>query len=157
MSGFTEPTLSATPRDPVLLTTLLVTTPAVVLRRLRASNSEVSRAAAVDAGPVAPADGGPVAVRRWLSTVGDVADDLLRRHELDAGTPAPWAGVVRQVRDRGEPLFREDLAVRGGDLLELGIRGPAVGATLEMLLQRVLEDPSLNRRDTLLTLATPQP
>jgi tRNA nucleotidyltransferase (CCA-adding enzyme) len=64
---------------------------------------------------------------------------------------------VQRIRTAGDPLFRENLAVRGGDLLELGLRGPAVGQMLDRLLSIVLDDPSLNERDTLLRLArTPQ-
>ena len=42
-------------RDPVLLTALLVDDAADVLRRLRASNAEIERAAAIGRGPAAPA------------------------------------------------------------------------------------------------------
>ncbi|HET7602170.1 MAG TPA: CCA tRNA nucleotidyltransferase [Gemmatimonadales bacterium] len=148
-----EPALSDAPRDPGLLTTILVRDPAAVLRRLRASNAEIARAAAIAAGPDAPEGGTLIDVRRWLARVNDAADDLLRRHELRTGAAAPWADTVAGIRQRGEPLAREQLAVRGGDLLELGLRGPEVGRVLDRLLSRVLEDPSLNTRDTLLALA----
>jgi tRNA nucleotidyltransferase (CCA-adding enzyme) len=148
-----EPALSTAPRDPVLLTAILTREPAVVLRRLRASNAEVARASAIVAGPDAPEAGDVPSVRRWLARVSDAADDLLRRHELRTGAVAPWAEAVAGIRQRGEPLKREQLALRGGDLLELGLQGPDVGRVLDRLLGRVLEDPSLNTRDTLLALA----
>jgi tRNA nucleotidyltransferase (CCA-adding enzyme) len=151
--GWTEPALSAPPRDPVLLSTVLTSNPVAVLRRLRASNAEIARAAAIVAGPEAP-DGSEAAdVRRWLSRVSDAADDLMRRHLLRTGKAAPWSAVASGIRARGEPLAREHLALRGGDLLELGLRGPDVGVMLDLLLSRVLEDPGLNTRDALLALA----
>lgn len=145
-----EPVISEPPRDPVLLTTVLTTSPATVLRRLRGSNAEIVRAAAIQAGPAAPAGASDADVRRWLSSVGSAADDLSRRHHMLAGHPAPWAGAVERIRSRHDPLFRDDLALRGGDLLELGLRGRAVGMALDRLLARVLEDPSQNQRDSLL-------
>jgi tRNA nucleotidyltransferase (CCA-adding enzyme) len=153
----TEPVLSGMPRDPVLLTTVLTDASSSVLSRFRASNAEVARAAAISAGPPAPAGPSDRDVRRWLSAAGTAADDLAQRHLLLTGRDAPWADAVQRIRTAGDPLFRENLAVRGGDLLELGLRGPAVGQMLDRLLSIVLDDPSLNERDTLLRLArTPQ-
>jgi tRNA nucleotidyltransferase (CCA-adding enzyme) len=131
---------------------MLTGDPAAVLRRLRASNAEIARAAAIAAGPEAPATGDVADVRRWLARVNGAADDLLRRHELRTGISAPWAATVAGIRERGEPLGRDQLALRGGDLLELGLRGPEVGQMIDRLLERVLEDPALNTRDTLLAL-----
>ena len=52
------------------------------------------------------------------------------------------------------PLSVKDLAVNGNDVCDvLHIQpGPLVGATLKRLLDAVLEDPSLNQRDTLMGL-----
>jgi hypothetical protein len=52
-------------------------------------------------------------------------------------------------------LDRADLAVDGRDLIEaLGlVPGPRVGRILAELLERVLADPGLNDRSTLLLLA----
>jgi len=140
-------------RDPVLLTALLTDDAAAVLRRLRASGAEIGRAAAIARGPAEPAGLAPADVRRWLSGAGGAADDLLALHRLRHGREAPWAGAVRSVRERGEPLARGDLAVSGTDLQALGAAGPRIGELLAALLDRVLDDPALNRRDTLLALA----
>ena len=59
----------------------------------------------------------------------------------------------RRVRERGDPLVRGDLAITGTDLQALGARGPGVGHILATLLDRVLDDPGLNRRDVLLAQA----
>jgi tRNA nucleotidyltransferase (CCA-adding enzyme) len=54
---------------------------------------------------------------------------------------------------RREPLTRGDLAVTGADLQALGAVGPRIGELLAALLDRVLDDPGLNDRSTLLALA----
>ncbi len=65
-----------------------------------------------------------------------------------------WEPVMRGVRERGEPLTRKQLAVTGADLREIGIpAGPEMGALLDQLLDQVIQNPSLNSRDTLLALA----
>jgi tRNA nucleotidyltransferase (CCA-adding enzyme) len=140
-------------RDPVLLTMLLLDDAAPVLRRLRASNAEVERAAAVARGPAAPSGGDARAVRRWLASVGRAANDLLTLEQLRTGAEAPWAPAVSEIRARREPLARGDLAVTGADLQALGAVGPRIGELLATLLDRVLDDPSLNDRSTLLALA----
>ena len=142
-------------RDPVLLTVALCRDPAGVLTRLRSSNSRIERAAAASAPPQPPGDAGDDrAVRRWLASAGASADDLLALHRLRTGSDAPWAARVRAIRERGDPLTRGDLAVTGRDLLAAGIPpGPAVGEALERLLERVLDDPALNRKDALLAIA----
>ena len=52
-------------------------------------------------------------------------------------------------------LDRSDLAVDGRDLMaELGVApGPGLGRILDELLERVMADPELNDRPTLLLLA----
>jgi tRNA nucleotidyltransferase (CCA-adding enzyme) len=140
-------------RDPVLLTTRLTTDPVAVLRRLKASRAEIGRAAAAAAGPAAPA-GGETAARRWLAAVGPAtAEDLITLARLETGREAEWAATVRAVRDRNDPISRADLAVTGADIQQLGVSGPQVGEILGALLERVLDDPSLNTRDRLLALA----
>ncbi len=141
------------PRDPVVLTALLTQDPAAVLRRLRASNAEIDRGAAIAAGPAEPEGSDEVAVRRWLAQVGQAADDLLSLWVLRRGSPPPWIAAVRSVRERRDPLSRSELALTGGDLAALGASGPQVGAILASLLERVVEDPRLNTRDALLALA----
>ena len=140
-------------RDPVLLTVLLMPSATDLLRRLKASNAEIERAAALASGPAAPAGEGDVAVRRWLSIVGQAADDLIALSALRHGSEPPWALTVRQIRNRRDPLTRGDLAIGGSDLQELGLEGPRIGETLATLLDRVLENPGLNSRETLMALA----
>ena len=141
-------------RDAVLLTVLLTTSPVAVLRRLKASGTEIARAQAVAAAPTEPTGHDDESVRRWLSAANTAADDALTLHRWRTGAPAPWAGTAEEIRARGDAVRREQLAVSGTDLIEAGIpAGPALGAVLGRLLERVLVDPALNTREQLLALA----
>ena len=111
-----------------------------------------------------PPEAGDAAIRRWVRRVGEEnVWDLYRVHLADwrgnrlRGDPAPLIAMYRRVRRvlrEAHALRREDLAIGGRELRELGIEpGPAMGAVLERLLQRVVDDPSLNTRERLLALA----
>jgi len=140
-------------RDPVLLTALVCASPAAVLRRLKASNAEIARAAGLERGPEEPPALDQLAVRRWLAAVGPAAADLSALWALRHGGQAPWGAAMVEIGRRGDPLTRADLAIHGTDLQELGIQGPRIGETLATLLDRVLEDPTLNTREALLAIA----
>jgi tRNA nucleotidyltransferase (CCA-adding enzyme) len=60
---------------------------------------------------------------------------------------------MRRIRDRGDPLTRSDLAITGSDLQALEVKGPEIGRILAALLERVLEEPDLNTRERLVSLA----
>jgi tRNA nucleotidyltransferase (CCA-adding enzyme) len=107
------------------------------------------------------------AVRRFIKRVGpDQIDPLLRLGEADAlgkgrQVEAELA-ALRELRGRIDEAMREgsalttrDLAIGGNDVIPLldGGAGPAVGKILRELLDRVLDDPSLNTRDKLMPLA----
>lgn len=146
--------LDRAPRDPVLLVMLLCSDPAGVLGRLRARNADISRAEAVGRAPAEPADRTPAAIRRWLAACGSAADDLLELWRLRHDAEAPWATALAEIRGRGDPVTRGALALDGNDLMALGVPpGPRVGQVLDRLLDRVLDDPSLNSRERLAALA----
>ena len=140
-------------RDPVLLTALVCPSPVAVLRRLKASNAEIGRAAGLERGPEEPRALNQLSVRRWLADVGPAANDLSALWALRHGGKAPWSAAMAEIRRRGDPLTRSDLAIGGADLQELGIQGPRIGEALAMLLDRVLDDPTLNTRESLIAMA----
>jgi tRNA nucleotidyltransferase (CCA-adding enzyme) len=150
-NAFSDPPLDG--RDPVVLTTLLCRDPVAVLRRLKASNAEIARAAAMVQGPEEPSALDERSVRRWLALAGAAADDLAHLWRLRHGGDPPWMSEVAEIRRRRDPLTRGDLAISGADLQALGITGPRLGETLAALLERVLDEPALNTPETLLTLA----
>ena len=61
--------------------------------------------------------------------------------------------LYREIIKRGDCLSVAELAIDGNDLLELGIKGPAVGEVLKACLDTVLQDPGNNNRTFLLEVA----
>jgi tRNA nucleotidyltransferase (CCA-adding enzyme) len=140
-------------RDPIILTALLTGAASSVLRRLKASNAEIDRAERLERGPGQPATIDERSVRRWLSATGPAADDLATLWKLRHQAEPPWLAVMASIRRRGDALTRSDLAITGSDLQSLGAKGPEIGRLLGILLDRVLEEPSLNTRERLVNLA----
>ena len=108
------------------------------------------------------------AVRRFIAKIGKLGEgalgELLELREADnAGSGLlPEAGRLGELRARiatelaaDAVLDRRGLAVDGTDLMrELGLpQGPTLGRILDALLERVIADPDLNDRPTLLLLA----
>jgi len=61
---------------------------------------------------------------------------------------------MMEIIERKDPLEIRDLDVSGQDVMNLGIReGREVGRILNMLLEKVLKDPKLNHKETLLDIA----
>jgi hypothetical protein len=108
------------------------------------------------------------AVRRFIGKMAEVGpgalEELLALREADnvgSGLPAE-AGRLAELRARiaaqlaaDVTLDRRGLAIDGTDLItELGLEeGPLLGRILDALLERVIVDPVLNDRPTLLLLA----
>ena len=83
------------------------------------------------------------------------ADNVGSGLERSAGGLAELRARVATEMDAGPILDRSALAIDGDDLMaELGLTaGPGLGRVLETLLERVIEDRSLNEAPTLLLLA----
>ncbi len=61
--------------------------------------------------------------------------------------------LYAEIIAEDECVSLDQLAVTGRDLIEEGLEpGPAIGDALAMLLSRVIEDPSLNNKETLLAI-----
>jgi tRNA nucleotidyltransferase/poly(A) polymerase len=108
---------------------------------------------------------GDSGVRRFIQRVGPTAldelFDLRAADNVGSGVPANAHGLdelrdrVRAQLEASVPLDLRQLAIDGDDLMtELGIpAGPALGRLLDALLERVVTDPGLNDRASLLLLA----
>lgn len=114
--------------------------------------------------PVDP-DATDAAVRRFIRRIGpqqlDALFALRRADDVGSGMP-PDDPALAAFRNRVElelraaaPLDRTALAVDGHDLMaELGLTpGPGLGRLIDSLLDRVIADPGLNERGSLLLLA----
>jgi len=108
------------------------------------------------------------AVRRFIRRLEPIGTSLLfalRRADnvasgVGAGGDTNQAELERRIADELERqpdlLLGNRLAIDGHDLQrELGMEpGPRIGVVLDRLMERVLDDPSLNDRPTLLRLAS---
>ena len=104
-----------------------------------------------------------LATRRFLAGSGERlarAVILLKRADLAAKIVPAWetealerlADLLEQAL--GDPYRLGDLAIDGSDLIAQGIaEGPELGVILATLLSRVVDDPGLNTRAQLLTIA----
>lgn len=104
------------------------------------------------------------AIRRFVAKVGqDIIFKLLDFRLADnrgGKHPAGIKGVLRlRARIREElakkpPFGPKDLAINGHDLMAIGIpEGPFLGFIIKGLVEKVLDEPSLNTKDELLALA----
>jgi poly(A) polymerase/tRNA nucleotidyltransferase (CCA-adding enzyme) len=106
------------------------------------------------------------AVRRFIQRVGEEnVDDLFKLRLADAQANPATAFKpeeitilqrrISEVRKQDMALKVTDLKISGDDLMTIGIeKGPEMGVILNELLDMVIEDPSLNRKDILLKKAT---
>jgi tRNA nucleotidyltransferase (CCA-adding enzyme) len=136
-----------------------------VLERLRFSNREIERCAHLVRVhmDLFPPEASDAAVRRWIRRVGEEhVWDLYRLHLADwrgnrnRGSERPLVERFRRVRAvlaTRDALSVGDLAIGGEDLIALGLSpGPVFGEVLAAVLERVVEDPTLNSRERLLAL-----
>lgn len=105
------------------------------------------------------------AVRRFIAKVDEEnLDELFQLRIADAVSNPKSAFKpeeiqklqerISDIRQQDMALKITDLVVNGNDLMEIGIpKGPMIRATLQHLLQEVLEDPILNTREELLNEA----
>jgi tRNA nucleotidyltransferase (CCA-adding enzyme) len=144
--------------------------PDAILRRLKMSNADRERVVALVAHHMfwySP-EWTDATVRRFIRRVGvELLPDLFALRAGDVvgrgrgEDPEVELGELRrrvdQVLAADQALSIADLAVDGQDVMrELGVPpGRAVGDALRGLLEKVIEDPSLNERETLLKLLRP--
>jgi tRNA nucleotidyltransferase (CCA-adding enzyme) len=109
----------------------------------------------------------PVLIRRQLNRFGEEAvRQLIAVHAADEkakGTVCPEDADLRarEITEALDRILAESacfslaaLAVKGGDLIALGMRpGKRLGETLQRLLEAVMEDRVPNEREALLSLA----
>lgn len=101
-------------------------------------------------------------LRRRLGKLGwETVEQLLTLQEADMGSKGTGRpeemeqftalrAYLEEIRREDACLSLKDLAVSGHDLMELGLRGPAIGKTLEFLLEQVQDDRLPNEKTALL-------
>ncbi len=134
-----------------------------MLRRLRASNADVEHIQHLVhmQSELFPPDATDAVVRRWLVHMGlpRVRDFFRFRIAHARGAGAEGSDLVERWRHAHRIMLQHpalttgELAINGRDLKGLGLDpGPRFGEILDALLLRVLEDPDLNERETLLRI-----
>lgn len=109
---------------------------------------------------IRPQDG---VLRRWLNLLGpqqlqrlvdlQLADNRAKSPKSDTAFAQALHLRIAAILQRGDCYTLGALAVDGRDLAALGLKGPALGATLQWLLEQVMEKPALNTKQQLLELA----
>ncbi len=107
-------------------------------------------------------------VRRWLGRLGQqTMDGLLQLQQADMGSKGTGKpeenNHFSEIRRLMEKVLAEkacvsmkDLAINGHDLMALGYEGPAIGRTLNALLEQVIDGTLPNEKEPLLTAAKQQ-
>ena len=126
-----------------------------ILRGLKFSNADLEQASALVAVAHAPRAKSwePAEVRRLLAQLRrDQREPAIELWSSEEPRNNVLVETAQRVVAEKHPLAVGDLAVTGQDLMTaLEMKpGPAIGRILAMLLQRVIDDPSLNTREKLL-------
>jgi tRNA nucleotidyltransferase (CCA-adding enzyme) len=88
-------------------------------------------------------------VRRFLLRYGKEADDAALLREKLLGDTSLSPQKIKRIREGGFCDGLSSLAIGGAELMEMGIRGKEIGQKLNLLLELVTEDPSLNTKEAL--------
>ncbi|MGE5614986.1 MAG: CCA tRNA nucleotidyltransferase [Bacillota bacterium] len=138
-----------------------------ILRRLKFDNKSIEKITRLVKHHDMDIELNPGAVAKAVNKAGeDIFRDLLKVKRADKSAQnrkgtARELECIAMVEKMYEELLAakscfklEDLAVNGNDLIEIGFsEGKEIGRVLSALLDKVLEDQSLNDRDTLIRIA----
>lgn len=112
----------------------------------------------------------PKSVRKAMSRIGeDMFGNLLKVIEADKNAQNPkllkernekfsklWE-IYKYIRETGQCTSLKSLAVSGDDLIAFGVKpGKKIKELLDNLLEKVIEEPELNKREILLDLLRQQ-
>jgi tRNA nucleotidyltransferase/poly(A) polymerase len=141
---------------------------AALMIRLRFSNADTRFVTElIAAGTEAPVGlDAPSELRRWLhradpGNLTPLARIWLAKARLDrrrwGRESGPVVRLIRRLRAEirsGAPIRTGELALTGRDLIGMGLKpGPRFGEILERLMERVLDEPELNRPELLREMA----
>lgn len=127
-----------------------------VLRELKMDNDTIDKAKILSRFAFTQIEPEEVSVRRAMSAMEDMVFDwllllqeVLMPERMDAVEMV--RSLAKQIRERSDCIRLKTLAVTGKDLIQAGIQpGPALGKTLHLLFEKVLENPAWNEKDRLL-------
>lgn len=120
-----------------------------ILTSLKCSNRQKSGAMAVASGAHESLTDGRQ-VSRFIAKYGENSEDALCVSVILGNSSAEMPELARK---NSAPRSIKELRIDGSDLVALDFEGREIGKTLALLLDRTLDDPSLNERARLLELA----
>ena len=136
-----------------------------VLSQLKYSNEVIDRVVRLVSAHMFQGPETEKGLRRLIRKVGEdqifILLDLRRADIVAQGKGGSskdvdeFEKIIREEMEKKPPLSTRDLATNGNDIMsEFGLApGPLVGKVLNHLLETVLDEPGLNRREILLGLA----
>jgi len=132
----------------LLLSAGLITSPTEFLRELRLDGKTIS--ACTTAQTITDFPDGRLEIKKLLAKHGaDAVRCAAAAH--DTTEPSPCVVKTDEIIGSGECFSLRNLAIAGSDLIAAGhLPGPGLGATLQMLLDHVVERPEDNTREILL-------
>lgn len=134
-----------------------------LLERLRYPSAFIQDVCILIETHMRPIEAGPPGLRRILRDTGELFPAWRVLKEADAGSCkidvadlakrlGSFDEAIAELR-KGPPLPPlKHLALNGHDMLALGYEGPMIGKMLRGLYEKVLDDPRVNERETLLGL-----
>jgi poly(A) polymerase/tRNA nucleotidyltransferase (CCA-adding enzyme) len=138
-----------------------------ILKRLKFSNDDTAKITNLIGHHMFnySSDWSDAAVRRFIRRIGGVknvadlfalrnADTLAMEHEIESDYLKELQKRIDKIVEDENALHVADLKIDGNDVMKaLKIKaGPQVGKILGAVLEKVLDDPKLNERKTLLRL-----
>lgn len=135
------------------------------MKQLKFSADDTKKISSIVRHHMRPMNCGPAGVRRLIRDLGDElslwrrfkdadSSPTLGNHEVAATAQAFDALLALELQKRATPSYGR-LAVNGEDLKALGVKeGPAVGKILKQLEELIIEDPTKNTKEILLSAAT---
>ena len=121
-----------------------------ILHGLRCSGKQITGALAVASGSARCVTTAKDA-RALIAVTGVYATDAALASVLRGISPVGAAEETE--KQKNTPSRLQDLKINGKVLSEMGAKGKLIGSTLDRLLTAVIEDPSLNERETLIEMA----
>lgn len=107
----------------------------------------------------------PKYIKKMLNKIGEdlffdlikvrIADDTAKNHELVKNNLKLFKeteALAKKIINEKQPYNIKDLDISGKDIIKLGYEGKEIGEILNYLLNKVLEDSSVNKKEKLINL-----
>ncbi len=124
-----------------------------IMRALKLSNKLIADTKRIVTEATVSLRGSGADARRLIGRCGEHTLDVLLAAKSMGNLEDEFEKTVIEEVEKKSCASADSLAVNGGDLVKLGARGREVGELLSMLLERVIEEPALNEKNTLLDIA----